>query len=319
MLTMSLDRRSPIRNHSHRLVVGVALAALVPLVVSIASPQNASAVVDVSPGVGTLQAAIDAAHEGSTLRLHPGTYIGAVTVNKALTLKGESTVYNAIVIDAHCGGPVALDIAADHVKIKSSLTEIFVTGGTATAIRIANHNHITLKHIFVVTRFADFAPCGTEQDGVEISGSSAHVELAACEIEEGFPHAGLYMSGLSIGSKVKINAKRHSIGSVSNGNGVGVLIENSANGAALGKAGITLQNTEMSGNSVAGLRVVNSDGIVISRNVFTTNAGVGLDLDSMSDMNLISHNVMYNGDTIANNGSGNCGSLNDGFIIPTCR
>ncbi len=43
----------------------------------------------VAPGIGSLQVAIDAAPVGSTLLLQAGTYSGAITINKSLTLLGE--------------------------------------------------------------------------------------------------------------------------------------------------------------------------------------------------------------------------------------
>ena len=73
-----------------------------------------------------------------------------------------------------------------------------------------------------------------------------------------------------------------------------------------------VQRTYFADNSVADIRVVNSHGVVIQRNVLTdryTVGAVGIALDATSDANLISFNS-WNGTSMntafVDNGSGNC-------------
>ena len=63
--------------------------ALVSIALIVAAPSRyaSATTVDVFPGAGTLQAAIDAASDGDQLRVHPGTYTGAVSVTKRLTIR----------------------------------------------------------------------------------------------------------------------------------------------------------------------------------------------------------------------------------------
>jgi hypothetical protein len=81
----------------------------------IANPVGAGSVV-VSPGAGTIQAAIDAASGPTTIIMMPGDYTGAVNVNKPLKLVAKG----AVGIHAGCSAPVAFDITSDHVVVNVS-------------------------------------------------------------------------------------------------------------------------------------------------------------------------------------------------------
>lgn len=65
----------------------------------------------VEPGEGTLQAAIDAAQAGDTLRLTTGTYLGSIHINKTLTLLGSQSS----VIDGQGSAHVILVSAPDVI------------------------------------------------------------------------------------------------------------------------------------------------------------------------------------------------------------
>ena len=65
---------------------------LLPCVLcSLSATPALSAETEVSPGVGTLTAAIAAASAGDTLVLGPGDYIGNVLIDKSLTLRGTNS------------------------------------------------------------------------------------------------------------------------------------------------------------------------------------------------------------------------------------
>ena len=68
----------------------LALGAAVVMFAAAAGEARAApaAVIEVSPGEGTLQAALDTAEPGAVLRLAPGIYPGPVVVDRTLTLRG---------------------------------------------------------------------------------------------------------------------------------------------------------------------------------------------------------------------------------------
>jgi hypothetical protein len=107
-------------------------------------------------------------------------------------------------------------------------------------------------------------------------------------------------------------------------NAIGLLIENSANGAGLGDAEIEVRRMAFADDTVAGIRVANADGVAIRRNTLFDGAAVtgavGIDLDATADANLISFNSWSGASTntaFVDNGGGNCGTGND-FAVPPC-
>ena len=96
---------------------------VIAVLLAVSATNARAAKTDVFPGNGTLQAAIDAASPGDTLILHSGpfsgTYSGPVVVDKdGLTLRiaGDFPV-TGVQIDADCAAPIALDIAADGIRV----------------------------------------------------------------------------------------------------------------------------------------------------------------------------------------------------------
>ena len=304
----------------------IALAISVAFFVGIPSRHAAATSVDVFPGAGTLQATIDGASDGTTIRMHPGTYTGAVTVNKRVKLLSypDDPPGGDVVIDGNCAAAVALDIAADGVQVKTGLLhgfwgDIDVVRGTATQIRIANHSDVQLKGRLpggiILVDPPSHPLCGTEQDGIEVSGTSFHVKISKTVVSES--PVGFRFSGLPIGAIVKLqrgNADR---------NNIGVLVENSAKGAALARAGIVLKAMSMLQDTAAGIRLVNSDGVAIRSDALTGGSGsglVGIDIDANSNRNLIQSNMWADSGTntpFVDNGTGNCGSGNN-FTVPAC-
>lgn len=275
------------------------------------------ATTEVFPGAGTLQAAIAAASPGDQLLLHGGTYVGAVVVDKPLRL--TCTGPTACAVDGNCEAPVAFDIAADHVLVRTvgNSTNFDVSRGTSTQIRIANHQKVELR-----TRVNTFvpvqSPCGTEQNGIEVSGTSHHVKLT--DTRGIFhPGAGLVLSGL--GPKAQVQVRSY----VGLDNGVGMSIIGCAPGAKAGGAGIVIDRTTISENDV-GIQVVNSDGVRIKRSGISIGNHpapvVGLSFDGTSDNNRVTQcesQPSFMGITHPNDGTGNCGHLNTYIDLPACQ
>src|SRR6185369_8181961 len=124
----------------------------------------AAGVIPVLPGIGTLQAAIDAASSGDELRLADGIYTGAVVIDKSLEINCDG-VTNLCVIDALCLAPIAVDVSADDVTIATKDGLVFIIGATATDLRIANSRNVKLSGLQLDLTIT---PCGTETTGLEI-------------------------------------------------------------------------------------------------------------------------------------------------------
>src|ERR1700742_2977254 len=72
----------------------------------------------------SIQAALDAAHAGDTVRVAPGTYRGGIPISKDVKLVGSDAVLR--------GGAPVVTVAAGHVVIQGlTLTKGLVTTGTA--------------------------------------------------------------------------------------------------------------------------------------------------------------------------------------------
>ncbi len=290
----------------------VVLATLVVLGGSV----PATAGIAVPPGTGTLQAAIDAAAPGANLVLGDGTYVGPVVVNKPLRI----TCVGGCYIDADCAAPIALDIAADGVLIRSAGNSgvLTVDRGTHTQIRIADHRKVELRtRIGAIKLF--LGSCGTEQNGIEVSGTSSKVKLVDVRAFLN-PGVGLLLSGLAARPAVKVSLF------YGTENGTGIAVENSAVGAGLGRSGIDVDRATLVDDGV-GIRVVGSDGLRVKRTLVVESADhaglVGISLDAGSNRALVLHSDWVDhsgtGDAYVDAGTGSCGRRNAGFDLPTCR
>ena len=93
------------------LVLGAAVALLAAAAGEVrAAP---AALIEVAPGEGTLQAALDTAPPGAVLRLAPGIYPGPVTIDRPLTLEGAP----GAILDGGGRGRV-LSVAAPDVVVR---------------------------------------------------------------------------------------------------------------------------------------------------------------------------------------------------------
>ena len=253
--------------------------------------------IDVVPGPGSpLQDAIDAAPLGATLRVHQGTYPGPVVVNKALKFKNASDdPFPFVEIDADCMAATALDIVAERVKIKMHGD---VKGATSQAIRVAA-NHVKVQDLGT-------EPSCSAGDGIRVESASnvtVSARAAAFTTIEGW-EAGVRFVDLPIGAGVKLLTTRHPLLVLASGpTGVGLVLENCANGSPSRRSGIEIRSIGARG-TVGPVRFVASDG-VISRSVGYDAVGPAMMvLDADSDNNfLMAGSIFAN---IVNDGSGNC-------------
>lgn len=291
-------------------------ALVLVLLVFVGRSNLAGAVTVVDPGVGTLQAAIDAASPGDALLLDDGTYVGPVVVDKPLRI----TCIGVCEIDANCEAPIALDIASDRVLIRSVDPRgvLSVMHGTDTQIRIANHTKVELRtRIGALKTFLD--SCGTERVGIEVSGTSSKVKLL--DVRTLFLQGpGLLLSGLAPRAGVKV------VFFGGTENGAGIVVENSAVGSKRGASGITIDKATLVDNDV-GIQVVGTDGLRVTRANFVTSVDhpglIGITLDASSNRNVLSKSDWNDrsgtGTSEIDAGTGNCGFANDGFGFASCH
>ena len=109
----------------------VALAAAAVAGAGAARTATASPCVGSQPGCyATIQAALDAAPDGATIKLLGGTFTGGITIQKNVQLKGAGA--GATVISG--GGPgVTIGVAGALTQPTVSISGVTITGGHNTA------------------------------------------------------------------------------------------------------------------------------------------------------------------------------------------
>ncbi|MBS1245365.1 MAG: Pectinesterase [Chloroflexi bacterium] len=90
-------------------------------------PAQAAPLADTVPVTTTIQAAIDAAHDGDVVSIPSGTYTESLTVNKTLTLTGVSSA--TTIIQAVTGQRVITVTAGYDLRLEN----LTVTGGQRSA------------------------------------------------------------------------------------------------------------------------------------------------------------------------------------------
>ena len=293
------------------------LPLLLIAVVQVVTAEFARAgTIAVSPGVGTLQAAVNAALPGDTLKLAPGTYTGAVTIDRRLKIVATGNKLNSWIIDGDCATNVTLTVAADGVKIIGK-GGFIVTGATTTQMQVVNAASFYMKQAFIRPHIP--VACGAEQNGLEILGGSAKTTLVHV-VSQFNPNVGMLLDGV-VGDV--------SFKSISNGfddNGIGVRITNSGGGTEPGKSGIVLKKGFfVQVSTLPLLELVDSDGVQVAKSAMEPyDNGIGFQVDAQSDRNVFVGNKLvdkgspYVGVTLYSDaGMGNCGKNNE-FAVPAC-
>ena len=265
--------------------------------------------VDVKPGNGTLQKAIDKARSGDKLKLEEkGTYKGGVVIEKKLTITGPGDGKKLPTVDGRCGVAFTMLVLSPgmtlrNFKITGASNEVagqyggadinFIEGGAGRATGLILRDG-----------------CGA-QYGVNLFDSGDLV-ITGNEFK-GYDDAGVYIGA--------IQDPNHSVevtDNVAKKNNHGILIEDS-----FGNAGITVADNVANGNDIgftpSGIFLHNSDGVLVENNVTNANSWGGIVPDMNSDFNrLIGNQASGNGTTaqggpgadLINDGQGNCGTDN---------
>jgi hypothetical protein len=285
-------------DHRSALVMrGGAMRRSLPVLLLAALPSLAGgATINVAPGVGTLQAAIDAANPGDVLKLVPGimgdpitSYVGPVVVSKRVRIQGGKVVS---VIDAGCANAVALDVAADDVQLRN----LAIIGGTTTGLRVAGRTGVKLQDMGIFTGAAgEF--CQPTGAGIELDGV---VRLSLKDVRASrFPIA-TSVAHLAAGAHVKLDR----CGGDGNPTLVtGVLISDVQPGT------LKLTTCQSAFASDAGIVLQSADGVRVQRSLIAGFPGStrGIVVDADSDDNLFKDNEFQQDMVdVVDDGTSNC-------------
>jgi nitrous oxidase accessory protein NosD len=279
-----------------------ALAALAP-----ATPALAT-VINVSPGPGTpLQDAIDAASPGDTLRIAGGGYPEAIVINKPLRLFGPPNTYldaapQPATIDAGCApATTGITVAANDVAIRDLRVITFTDYG----IDVQGRNAVKIRNVLLLPN------CGTPPLATINVAASTRVTLDG-DWAVGFSVAGppaIRLSSLAAGAKVRVQR------TIAGDHTVGIAIDDCAPRSVL------VSRSYANFNLDTGIRLQNSDGIVIKRTQVQSNPTNGIVIDAASDDNLlVGNNVNGSTTDVSDAGTGNCWKKNSFTTgtVPSC-
>lgn len=261
-----------------------AVAALLSGVMASPSGASTSTVIDVFPGANAIQNAVDAAQTGDVLSVHTGTYPENVLVTK-----------DAITIQAAGDGPVTVD--------GGCLESSFTVRGDSTVIsglRIVGGDFYNVDYRFTqggsVTGNRIKSTCPAAEYGVNVFDTGPLVVEG--NSVQGFRDAGIYIGGIIDTGSGTLIARRNDLFR----NNRGIFVENSSG------VSLVVRNNTSHDNFVGGIFLTNSDGILVQRNTVENNAYAGIELDDLSDNNLVSWNRARGSEfDLANDGgSGNC-------------
>src|SRR5437764_10017615 len=114
----------------------LALTTCVAALALVGAGSAASAVAGATLCVGgsgcfsTIQAAVDAAHDGDTIRIAPGTFAGGVAIDVSVDIRGAGA--GATIISG--GGPVVtIGVEQADVEPTVSISGVTITGGVNTS------------------------------------------------------------------------------------------------------------------------------------------------------------------------------------------
>jgi parallel beta-helix repeat protein len=263
----------------------VALATLLVLALG-AQPASAKRIL-VNPGPGTpLQDAIDAADPGDTLKIQPGTYAEAITIDKPLRLMGRDAV-----IDAGCAVLTAVVVAADAVTLKS----LEVRGGNFYTIDAASRDRL------VVDRVAVFPTCVGVEYGINVfQGTNMRIRNNRVEDPVGYGDAGIYIGGTPPDADLRV--ERNVLIAP---NDRGIIVEDSLDNPGKPVA-VRVRRNEITGAGT-GIFVFGSTGAEILNNIVTNGTAAGIEVTANSSDNLLRGNRLSgNVPDVLDAGTNNC-------------
>src|SRR5215208_3172694 len=128
-----MSRDPPRRSPARRILLAASVAAAVCAAASSAARSAPAATLCVGAGRGcfsTVQAAVDAAYDGDTIELGPGTFGGGIEIDKSVQLLGVSAAATII----RGGGPViTIGELLGPTQPTVSISRVTITGGLNTS------------------------------------------------------------------------------------------------------------------------------------------------------------------------------------------
>jgi len=284
-------------------LAGLAAGALVLALLAVA-PRASAAAIEVRPGPNAINKAIDKAHNGDTLRIHDGTYRGAVKVEKRVTLRG---IGGRPLIDARCNSRLAIKVThrgvmLDHLKVVGAAEN--PSGSFPTEVDFEFVPTGTVHDIVV------HDTCGAEgaEYGINVFGTGP-IEVRRNLATGGFSDAGIYIGGITDtgGSALRV------VRNASYRNHQGIIVENSGLDARIRVAHNRVHHNTIPGEAHedTGIFINDSDRVRLIDNRVRNNGHFGVNISPMSDRNfLLGNTITANPVDLSNQGSANCGSGN---------
>lgn len=267
-------------------------------------------VIDVHPGKDAISKAIAKANAGDTLRIHPGTYQEAPTVDKPLTL--EATPHGPRpVIDAGCAANDAIHVTSRGVTIWRLTVKGAASGFGDYPAEIFFENTPTgtvSENRVIDSCDAEYGVSAFNTGPVDVAGNYAR----------GFDDSGIYIGSIA-------NTRGKVLRVVANDatrNSRGIIVEDSnLRSDRIRVAGNILDANRIAGGEGPsdGLFLANSDRVKVVGNTAIDNAGSGYHPNASSDHNVFRANTATHNDAgkLLDEGHGNCGSGNN-FPLPAC-
>lgn len=260
------------------------------------------------PAAGAVSSALEGAHNGDVLRIHPGHYVDNFQITKAVRLKGVGD--SRPVIDADCNARATIEV---------------------------RHSGVTLENLRVQGADEDFGAFPSEVDFQSVvSGTARNLRtIDTCDAEYGINafdtgHVkildnfgkGFSDSGIYVGSITDTHGGTLLVrGNKAVHNNRGAIIEDTfRNTDVVFRQNVLKANTLSGEGAPDGLFLHNSDGITITANTSDDNGASGYHADVTSDHNHFVDNTADGnggGPYADDSGHGNCGAGNS-FSIPGC-
>jgi len=262
-----------------------AVAAATVVLAAVASGSSWAAprtIIEVFPGPNAITNALAGAIAGDTLNIHTGSYDEHFTVSKnsiALQSAGDGPV----TVDGGCASSWTISVTADGVTI----ARLEVIGGDFGSMTFngVNGGGVTGSTVRDTCGHAEYGINVFDSGNIKVIGNRA----------SGFGDAGVYIGAITFGSST---IRRNN----TLGNNRGIIVENSEG------ATILVLSNKTHGNAQTGIWITNSDGVTVRGNSVTDNQRTGIQLDPLSDNNLVTQNTVSGHiyDLSNDGGTGNC-------------
>jgi hypothetical protein len=259
---------------------------------------RAAATLCVGGGPGcfaTLQAAVDAAHDGDTIAIAPGTFAGGVTIDVSVAVVGAGSSRTTVA----GGGPVlTIGVQDAPAEPTVSIRGITITGGL-------NDSHpdgvVTLGGGVWIPHAAGFGPGAT----VSISDSVVSGNRAVPQASAGF--CGAPACAFAFGGGIANEGRLTLTGTRISGNQAGAPGSVTLGAGGGGIADLTQGSVVVSHSAVTGNRAV----VAPPNGSFAEGGGIDLFATGAFDHSVVAHNVVeasgVSGEAVASAGGINVG------------